>query len=133
LIRRITILVLCVASAGCGDAPFSPHDGGNVASDGSASGSDGGTNCGTMAGVWDLTGMCGADRCEVSQTGCSLHILCNESIDYTGTVTGTSFTYSGHDGMGNVHTCSGMIQGTSYSGTCTVTNSGSCTFSATPH
>jgi hypothetical protein len=85
-----------------------------------------------MNGSWNLAGMCGADLCEVSQTGCTLHVLCNETIDYTGSVAGAMFTYSGTDTSGHVHTCNGMIEGTSLAGSCSVTNSGSCTFTATP-
>ncbi len=98
-----------------------------------AAGTDSGasTACGTMAGTWAYGGMCGANKCEVAQNGCALHILCNETIDYEGTVTGSTFTYAGKDGAGFVHTCTGSIAGTSLSGSCAVPSSGSCTFTAT--
>jgi hypothetical protein len=127
------------ADSATGDSGGMPTDGGSRADAGSegdggvSSGGDAGTGCGTMAGAWDVTGMCGSDYCQVDQTGCALHILCNEDIDYQGTVMGASFTYSGTDSSGYVHTCTGTIQGTSLSGSCSVTNSGSCAFSATPH
>lgn len=102
---------------------------------GPTSGAGGGTggSCGSMGGSFRLTGGCGTNRCDVTQTGCSLHILCNESTDYTGAVSGATFSYSGKDSSGATHTCTGTLQGGSYSGSCSVTQSGSCTFAASPN
>jgi hypothetical protein len=77
--------------------------------------------CGNIAGRWGIQGSCGADICDITQTGCSTALNCGGgAASYTGSITGNNFTYSGTAGGGTPATCNGVLAGNTMSGSCTV-------------
>lgn len=104
--RALALTVLTIATLtampGCGD-----DDGGP------------GGSCSNVTGTWQVMGACGADVCIVTQTGCSTSFSCGSGTRaLTGSVSGTSVTWSGDGPTGAPGTCNGTVSGSAMSGTC---------------
>jgi hypothetical protein len=100
---------------------------------GSSSNDGGAAQCIDISGTWTITGLCGIDKCVVSQTNCATDFACSGGTkSYSGTVSGSNFSYSGATIFGVTGDCSGTVSGTSMSGSCSANSGGgSCTFSGT--
>ena len=98
----------------------------------SSSSSDAGNgSCSSIAGTWSTGGSCGPDVCVITQNGCNTSFSCGGgSRSYTGSVEGTSVSYSGKTVTGADGTCQGTLQGSTISGTCSVQGA-TCDFNAT--
>ncbi len=115
--RALALIVLSLATLiavpGCGD-----DDGGPAPS------------CSNVAGTWEVMGACGPDVCVITQTGCSTNFSCGSgSRALTGSVSGTSVTWSGDGPTGAPGTCHGTVSGSAMSGTCN-TGGVMCDFTA---
>lgn len=87
--------------------------------------------CSSIAGTFAVSGGCGPDVCVIKQNGCDTTFSCADgSSAFTGTVKGTSVSYSGTTAGGFPGTCSGTIAGNGFSGTCTIGGQ-TCSYSAT--
>jgi len=88
-------------------------------------------SCSQIAATWAITGTCGDDSCVIAQSGCTLtQVSCTSGSHSTsGEIDGDSFTYRGVGPTGAPSTCRGTNSGNTISGTCTVDNVGTCTFS----
>jgi hypothetical protein len=124
MFTRLLLAVCLLASSAC-------------VNNGSPDGDDDGDGttptpaCAALAGSWVISGVCGADLCSISQTGCTLtQVSCTSGSHSTsGTVNGSQFMYTGESGGGADATCSGTATGGMMSGTCTVAGGGTCSFS----
>jgi len=87
------------------------------------------SSCADLAGVWTISGQCGADLCTITQVGCAItQLSCTSGAHSTsGTIAGDQFSYTGVSGGGLASTCSGTANGNTLSGSCTVSVT-SCTF-----
>jgi hypothetical protein len=87
-------------------------------------------DCAELTGQWAISGACGADACQITQSGCAItQVSCTSGAHSTsGTVDNDSFSYTGVSGGGAPATCSGTNAGNSISGTCNVDNLGTCAF-----
>jgi hypothetical protein len=113
--RMMGVMLVATLGMGCGDSGNNNNNG----------------TCANAAGTWSITGACGTDTCIVTQVGCATNFACGGgAAAYTGTVSGNSISYSGHDPSGAAGSCQATIAGTTASGTCNQ-KSGTCTFSAT--
>jgi hypothetical protein len=93
-------------------------------------GVSGSGECRELSGAWHITGDCPPSSCTFDQTGCQISAECNGGLTASGTVNGTSLTFSG-DG---VHCTATVDLGTAgasptASGSCQ-TPSGHCSFHA---
>jgi hypothetical protein len=111
---------------------------GSIAASGcSGTSTGGGTTsgeCADLSGTWDVTGTCGPDTCVVTQQGCSTSLVCGGGAgSYTGSISGSDASYSGHASDGTPATCEVSVSGGSFSGTCTPQGASQCTVDGARH
>jgi len=84
--------------------------------------------CSSFAGNWVVSGTCGADGCMITQTGCTANFTCGSgSRSFTGTVVGDTASWMGESGGGVAGTCSAVLSGASFSGSCLLEVGVTCT------
>lgn len=91
------------------------------------------SGCVNLAGAWAIGGTCGDDECTFTQAGCAITQLnCTSGAHSTsGSITASSFTYTGVSGGGVPATCNGTSNGATMSGTCDLSGIGTCQFNGT--
>jgi len=115
-VASLAALVTSIAIPGCGS------DNGGAVSPGS---------CSNVQGQWRITGGCGPDVCDITQSGCSTTFSCGGgSRAATGSVSGSAVSWSGQTAGDVPGTCSGTVSGGAMSGTCNVSGA-MCDFAAT--
>jgi hypothetical protein len=98
---------------------------------GCSSGSPSEPSCVNIGGTWMTGGTCGSLTCLVSQSACSTNLSCNNgSESFSGSLSGSSFTYTGTQSSGAAMSCQGTVSGSNATGTCTVGNA-TCSLTAT--
>ena len=120
MFRSIAVIFLCACGASMGTPPPPAGDAPPSA-------------CGALSGTWEMSGSCGDDECTITQSACAItQLTCDSGAHSTsGTITGSSFRYTGASGANIAATCDGAIAGTTISGTCNVAGATSCSFSGT--
>jgi len=97
---------------------------------GSDSGGGGSGGCPSLSGSWTVSGTCSATSCAIAASGCTLSLQCNDGNTYSGTLSGTSLTFSGGGAS-----CSGTVGDLSpgkspeAKGTCSLSGT-TCSFDA---
>jgi hypothetical protein len=101
-------------------------------SSGSSSSSSGaGSACDDIAGTWSVAGTCGSDTCVITQNGCVTSFSCSGgSVSYTGSVSGSTATFSGRNGAGIQGTCTTTVGNGTMTGSCTPQGLPTCTVTA---
>jgi hypothetical protein len=114
---RVLMVGVTLVLAGCGDE----DDGGG----------NGGGSCDSIAGRWVIGGQCGPDLCAITQNGCATTLDCSGgAASYTGSVSGSSLSYSGTAASGAPGTCTGTVSGNTITGSCASAGV-TCTYNAT--